>query len=458
MKKLPIKEVKSSTKLFFAVGAFFFLLASQVKIFGDDVVYNTGGTAARGILADYFEQTAGFWTTWSSRIFVNYFVFFFNDDRELLWALCMGGAMLLLLWSLYYICTNYRSQNLALLIAVLALAFPYTEFCTAGWISTTVTYFFPTALGIYCLTAIKKAYERVTCRAWEYASYSLSLVFAANNEQMAVVLFAAYFAAAGYFLYRKRNHAIIWFFFLLSSASLALHFLAPGNAARSAHEMQYRFQTFDMMSFMDKAELGLSTTIRWLFFGGNLFVVFICVVLMIMMFERYQSPFYRTLALIPVVVTAGYNLFFNSLQGAYPWINTLSAEISSFGMIDASNFWQRETFAQFICFGALVCVVILELFLLLDTPEELIVTFTLLLSSVATRVAIGFSPTIFVSGNRTGIVMGFGLMAMTTYLVGRHAEKQKNSGKISLLVSNKMSVPYWLLFIFGMCGMLYNVV
>ena len=27
MKKLPIKEVKSSTKLFFAVGAFFFLLA-----------------------------------------------------------------------------------------------------------------------------------------------------------------------------------------------------------------------------------------------------------------------------------------------------------------------------------------------------------------------------------------------------------------------------------------------
>ena len=83
MKKLPIKEVKSSTKLFFAVGAFFFLLASQVKIFGDDVVYNTGGTAARGILADYFEQTAGFWTTWSSRIFVNYFVFFFNDDREL---------------------------------------------------------------------------------------------------------------------------------------------------------------------------------------------------------------------------------------------------------------------------------------------------------------------------------------------------------------------------------------
>ncbi len=80
--------------------------------------------------------------------------------------------------------------------------------------------------------------------------------------------------------------------------------------------------------------------------------------------------------------------------------------------------------------------------MLQNSIEGILICFTLLISGVASRVAIGFSPSIFVSGNRTCAVMGYCIIAIAicTVLGGTGKEKH-NKGK-SLLVCDKTEVIY----------------
>ena len=72
--------------------------------------------------------------------------------------------------------------------------------------------------------------------------------------------------------------------------------------------------------------------------------------------------------------------------------------------------------------------------MLLQSYEELIVAVILLAAGTASRVAMGFSPTIYASNTRTFAVMGFSVIAVGVLIYVKNVEK----GILSKIVEKKI--------------------
>lgn len=68
---------------------------------------------------------------------------------------------------------------------------------------------------------------------------------------------------------------------------------------------------------------------------------------------------------------------------------------------------------QYYVMGIVLLIICIEIFLLRDKFEGILISFTLLAAGVVSGVAMGFSPTVFVSRNRVYAVMEFCVIAVS---------------------------------------------
>ena len=85
---------------------------------------------------------------------------------------------------------NPRTNNLILVAMI--LIYPYTIMHQAGWAATTINYMWPLATCLFALVPIKKIWDNEKIKIWEYPLYTISLIFAGNQEQTSAILVCFY--------------------------------------------------------------------------------------------------------------------------------------------------------------------------------------------------------------------------------------------------------------------------
>lgn len=423
-----VKQKILNESAFYLAGVLFACIMLFIHVGRDDIgsMHLDGGT-----LSMYWGKAVEMYWTWSSRVLVNFTVFVFTDQPVIVWAVFMGVSMFVLGKALSILFVRHNTMELNWLIVCLILSYPFQNLSSAGWIATMTTYFSPIAFGFMSVVPIKKIYDGERFQWWEYAVYAVCLIYGANNEQMMVVIFAAYVSAAVYFVYKKKYSFYCFFLLFLSGASMVFVLTCAGNQARKSSEISAWFPTFGMLTMLDKADLGIFTALKWLLFQ-NYFIILFSGLLAVLLWKKYEVKWLRTLSLLPIFITALAGPLQNVGELLYPSLKYLSGDISIYGLVTAEN--RGESFVKYIVLASLAFLLIFEIFMVLYDFADFAAAMIFILSGFASRAVLGFSPTIFASGNRTCAVMGFCVLASVVLVYVRSVEK----GLLSMEIRKKV--------------------
>lgn len=415
MVKDMFNKLKNDNKLLFLIVSIIFtIFLSFASMFGDDLYLMH---IAGNNIMDYWNESVSLYSTWSSRILINFLIYFFTDHNPLYWSLFMGISMYILLYSIYCLFSKKTIYNCLLIVAVILL-FPFNIISTAGWIATTVTYFSPVTFGFLSLTPIKKALTNEKISALGYIVYALSLIFACNNEQMMALVLACYFVASLYFLINKKKTLFVYIQLLLTIASAVYTLTCPGNSVREASEISKWFPTFGSLGFSTKIDICFSTTMKWLLFDNMFFTLF-SIIITLLIWNKYKAAFVRAISLIPSVILILCNYLKVITSNIFPYLSSLNKDIPYYGLVNAGDIYHTEAFFVYFVWISIILITIYEIIMLADSIETLLASLTLVGAGFASRMALSLSPTIYASGYRTCTIFIFALMATLILLINK---------------------------------------
>ena len=444
MKSNVVKKIyKSNYFPFFVLLILFLLLLSLCGWQGDDI-----GIRARTEIfhmsIDYYKKMV---MGWSSRVIINTFVEVITVNFGLkVWVILTGLVMYLLAYSIskiLYTDDEYKRES-NFFITFMLLMYPFASMGDAGWVATSVSYLWPLAFGLLSMISIKKIYMGEELKWFEKVIFTLALLFGANAEQMCAVLLAINIVFSIYFWKTNRKSVYLFIQTILCILSFAFHLLCPGNSVRSIAETTKWFPNYGMLSIVDKFELGFSSTIDDWVMNNNLVFIIFSFLLCILVFKLYKDTLYRIVSAIPLIFSTIFSLGRPILSVIFVNLYNSIGEVSQEGLITASNCQSGSAYILLFIYSFTVVAIMLSLYLIFGNTLKSLFANLILILGLATRIVMGFSPTIWASGGRTFICIYFSIIILSVLLFHELCRQVKPRVNIVLWISGILSIMSYL--------------
>lgn len=381
---------------------------------------------------------------WSSRTLVNFVMYIFEGLPKIVFCSVSGLLFCVLLYCLDQQ-FNKKKEKVNLLIIFLALlAYPVIYFSTAGWIATTTTYFFPIVALVYSYKLLLTNTKSNNRRLLRTVITTPLLIYSFNNEQIALCAIVAIIFMFPIFLKNFEKYEFVIF---TTAISLLINVLwiikCPGNKARNIVESK-NFVGFNNLTFINKADIGTISTIQHYFFGINLPIIILSFAIFFVSLEQMKHGSYKNLGFgaCPVILIIFTNIFYFVAYQFNIGTSYLSMNRTGF-LINITQFYKAAIF-QYSVGIIWLGLVIAWLWKLLPTKSEKLLVTSLLLGGIASRVAIGFSPTVYASSTRTCAILSFILLLLAIYLLCNYVNKNRKYvlSLLSLLCVFNMGITY----------------
>lgn len=315
------------------------------------------------------------------------------------------------------------------------LIFPFHDMGTAGWITTTVTHFWP-LWGIFFVGLLIK---KMAAEEYIHPACAILGVFVCimtgSHEQYAVIMAVILALCSIYLWQQKKRPACLPLFValvLMTVASLAVIMLCPGNAGRNAVSLA-DLPIYETFGFGDKLYLGLLSIER--VFIANADAVFLAVILIWTMLVYRKTNNYKKTVIsgVPLLILFGQTV----VRTAYPGLSGLFVMP---GQILEWSFKELSTWIPMAYLALTVAAMIYALYQLFgENLFAYICVLILLGCGFGAGMVLGFMATIYVSGERVYAPLYAILLLVTLFAVYRQREAvrkciRQTSGKLVLTV------------------------
>ena len=416
--------------LLLAAALIYGLMFLPAIIIQDDLKFAESVGSLKDILKLVYSQ----YYTWTSRVVINTVWYLVLRFGKAAWALYMAVSAYVLLKALMMLSGREDEDVIPWLCVTLLMLFPGVFFVTAGWIATTTSYFGPQAFGVMAVVPLKKCLCDEKISLPEGIFYAFCMVYAANAEQMCVVLLGLYLAAAVYFIAVRKPKPLVWVMLALALAGFIFMMTCPGNWSRKDQEILRYFPTYNMLGFIDKLDIGISTTLHWMFAEGSAAVWFICLMLTFLVWKRYREVLFRCLSVLPLAVITFAGPLKQVPEGMFPYASFISHGIEYYGAFTAAENGAGVGRIQFALFLFTALCIVLEIILLNDTPVGLASDLLLIGLGIGSRVMMAFSPTVYMSNVRTYSTLVVCLFMFAVRILAHNpdhvGERERNYGKV----------------------------
>lgn len=322
------------------------------------------------------------------------------------------------------------------MLVFMILAYPLNKMASAGWAATTINYMWPLATGLFSLIPIRKIWDGEKIKPYQYVLYSIALIFAGNAEISCAILVGAYVLfTALYILKNKKVHPYMIIQTIIIIVSMIFILTCPGNYARNSEEISNLFKDMNMLSFLDKIGLGLTSTMGLIIGKGNIIYALFTMLIAVYVFSNYkEETLYKIIAAIPFVSIILMYYLSPITDNIFHFVVSFRKLVSTEAVIlspSSSNnmLYVIPIIFSFVNFIA-ISMSLLLIFKKLNNNTALIV----FLAGLASRLLMGFSPTIFSSGERTMIFFEFA-MIIDSILIWQ--ELIKNNDKSDIKIQKK---------------------
>ncbi len=371
--------------------------------------------------------------TWTSRFLIEYILCLVLKISKYLWILIECLMVTLAGYSLSKLFIKENKKENILMLVFMILIYPITIMNSAGWAATTVNYMWPLATGLFALIPIRKIWDGEKIKVWQYPLYIIALIFSANAEQTCAILFGTYLLFAILMIIKnKKIHPFMVIQIILLIASLIFILTCPGNNARTIKESEQVFKDFEMLTLLDRIGLGFTSTMGLIVKNGNLVYTVMCIMIAVYICSNYKENLYRIVSLIPVFSIFTITIYGKNLTDSiFPYFASIrNLLVNEQVMLTATNSNNLLYTIPFIFASVNIVCIIMSLLLIFRNLKNNTAVLVFLIG-FASRLVVVFSPTVFLSSERTMIFLDFS-MIIVTYLVWQELIKKtdKNDKKI----------------------------
>lgn len=404
-------------QLYWATLSIFIVLMTigQVAIpaMGDDSFFTNQSFSMDWLIGRYQQ--------WTSRIFIEATLVLISKQ---MWLFRAANAIVFatLVDTLAQSSFGRRIESL-FLVAILFLFLPVTLFLSAGWLATSLNYLWPITAGIVVIKQLEKG---VTSKRAPWLA--MMTLFATNQEQVCLAILLLLLGKVILRAVKKESshyaHYLVLSLTLLNAGLIAL---SPGNQSRQIQSIPTFFPEFAQFSLFDKVSLGISHTSKTLLVQQNLLMLFLITLLAIFIVLNSQKVHLKGLSVIPLLVVP-INVMITTLTNhgytpqsfsqylldkqSSPALSKMLQLIASLLTTDVSMALNAGFILVFLCI--LLC--------LWDMEKNLSLAY-LFLVSLASHAMMGFSPSIFKSGDRTAFILYMAIIYIILSILAKLSHK-----------------------------------
>ena len=413
---------------------FCFMLVWHITLgigFGDDVYFSTpfqdGFSLDR--LIDFLSLR---YSSWSSRLFIE--TALISIVRyPFLWKICNAAVLTLIALCIDLLLNSSNSRIITWVLCAFSFVFPLNMYNEAGWVATTMNYPWPLAAGLIALLPFKKLIFRQKIHSWEYFLSIPLILFAANQEQMCLLLIAITTGIL-FQLYVMRYDKKAYFYpfvqMILLLLSLLFILTCPGNSARFEQEILTHFPDYGNLSFLNKLEIGFSSTgftllmqPEWLMPQNLVFTVF-CFLLFILIISQKRHPIILWISVIPFFCCLFFNVLHEFFTPYFAHVVQLRDALTKTGT-NIRMTSPHTLFPDLILAVVFGCIVI-SLYFAFQKKKLFIPVLLLLLIGLGSRFMLAFSPTVWASGERTSMFLLYILISISVLLIQQIHDSDSN--------------------------------
>lgn len=346
--------------------------------------------------------------TWSARTLVEAVLCTVEALPPLVWRLADPALAALAAFCLTRLCGLERRAGAGWFAAGLVLCYDWLAMSTAGWMCTTLVFVWPLAAALLAVQPLVCLRRGRRPALWMQAGAVLLALYAANMEQLLVLLLAGLLGYAGYEWFAKRRPpALTWWLVGACLANLVYIATCPGNTARFETECTSWFIDFGMRSFLQNAELGVSTAMASVVYSYDLLFFVFCVCLGVCVWVRCRAWPLRALGLFPAAVTLVLGVLGAPLKTLVPPLSFFANVVTKNGILNVETVWMPKRYLSFLLLCAVLAACVLDLYLALGHTGAAFAGILAFCAGFATKAMLGFSPTVWQSGARTGFFFAF---------------------------------------------------
>jgi len=372
---------------------------------------------------------------WSSRLILEFFVVAFLKLPSIIWRVLNSGVLVLLGVALSELFVEKNKKVFNWFIVFLLFLFPLREMLSAGWVTISINYIWPLTFGLLALVVVKKILLGKKIRVIEYILSGLLLIFAVNQEIMAVILGIVFLTSAVYLILNKRFHWFVALGLVLCLGSIVFTLTAPGNHLRQQAEIRW-FIDFNYISFVEKLEIGISSTLAQYVFNFNFLFFVFSSLLAVAIFSKYKNPLYKVLALIPLGMSVVFgNGFYVIVDRLFPHLATIDTEITQYGLITLGNFTRIQSYIPLFLLMMTAFVILILIYIIFGNTWKSTIALGVLILGLISRLILAFSPTIWSSGIRTHFLLITAIIICSIMIIQDLAKRKSGQFIKNLLIA-----------------------
>lgn len=315
---------------------------------------------------------------------------------------------------------------------------PIEMLSSAGWITSSLNYLWPLTFSVYSLISIKKELANEKISIFNYILYTLGIIYATNQEQVAIAVFAIYLIYFIYSLIKKRFSLFSLIIILISLISIIYIITCPGNYARFNIDIAGHYADYNMLSFIDKCVLGITSTMAHFILRHTILFGIISSLIAFVVYKKYKKILYRIIGFFPVVACILFSIICNIVFMIDFMDGDFLNHYARVFLLNADNFYNPLSYIPLILYMLILGTFVISLYLIFKHTYKSVLSILIFIIGLGTRLIMGFSPSVFVSSYRPDLFMAFGLVVIGFLVfneIKNKSENRKECFKVILWVS-----------------------
>ncbi len=408
-----MKKIKKQY-IYVAFLALMLIVHSFIGFFGDDLWFMT--KLDENKMLDFLVFR---YQNWSSRLFTEALLVIVTRNIYL-WRILDSLVCLLCVYSINKLFFKESNSKNVLLCCGIFLLFPMNDMSSAGFAASTTNYLWCVSFMCYAFIPFRNIYYGETINKCLLPSYILAMLYACNQEQSVCIFTGISLLFLLYCLKNKFDYKFVLFYLIIGIVGFIFMMTAPGNASRTVSETVNRFPDYINANIFDKLQLGMVSMFSTILNNVIIYWLF-SFVLMLFINCLKGNKLNKIISIIQFV-------FVSFIFVLRFYDSALHKKYSIFN-------YNTETGHVFnlLCFVACLLIIGLYCYLLCVLYKKKGSGIVLLfLIGLASRIIMGFSPTVIFSDSRTTAFTYFTLLIIILILIRDFSYKLNKKKNITL--------------------------
>ncbi len=361
------------------------------------------------------------WQSWSSRLLIELCMIALLKLPMAVWRVLNLGSLCLLWYSATSLllprdASEGERRTTRWAVTVLLITYEAVKMQSAGWVATTINYVWPLAFALFYLAELRRALCGERIPAWKYAALVPALLFACSQELVACIMLGLSVCLSLYFLLTRRREWLSPLFLLgvaLSVVSILNFLICPGNGVRFDQEVASWFPAYADYGLVHRVGLGLGVALNDLFHGFNVTLILFLTVLTVTAARRAQSVWSYLCAFFPSA------LFLCGAADELGFLLGISPRLLAF---PTGTLGIHEGPLIFVYAFSVVCV-LWNLYTIGGRGLSGLYMPMIFCAGFASRVVSGFSPAVFITGQRAALFYAAAAGCLSVMLLLDHGRR-----------------------------------